>query len=185
MIHDTGIQKAATTSINATRAGNPDVKLIPIPPNACITGDGGAIVNAVGLFTEENRLLAVLQGPTKVILKFQATINTTLEAPYFAFQVINAKGLRVLGSNTYVLNMKVPRIEANRSVMVEFSFPFPELENGQYLIALGIADGTPQKHIRQTFIADAYELSVISTSTFQTQSVLVKIPDCVADIQIN
>ena len=184
MVHDTGMQQASTAAVTASSAGSREANLVPVPQNACITGDGGVTVNAVGLFTEDHQRLTVLNGPTKVHLIFQVTTRTPLDNPYFAFQIINATGLRVLGSNTCVLNMKIPRIDAGCIVSVKFSFPFPEIENGQYLIALGVADGTPEKHIRHTFIADAYEFHCISTSAYQTQAVLLKIPDCVADIRV-
>ena len=184
MVHDVGVQQAPVAVVAASSPGNRPGNLAPIPGNACITGEGGATINAVGLFAEDHRRITILNGSAKVRLIFEASTKVSLDHPYFAFQIVNAKGLRVLGSNTFVLKMKIPRIEAGRRVSVQFSFTFPELENGPYLIALGIADGTPDKHIRHVFIADAHEINLISASIYQTQAVLLKIPNCLADVHV-
>ncbi len=184
MIHDTGIQPVATATMTESPTESQDYKLALLPQNAFITGDGGATINAVGLFTEDHQRLTVLDGPTNVQLIFNVTAKTFISTPFFGFQIINSKGLRVLGSNSYVLDMTPPPIAAGTNVSVCFSFLFPEIENGSYLIALGVADGTGEKHIRHQFIADAYEFQFLSTSPMQTQAVLLKLPNCSMDLSV-
>ena len=69
--------------------------------------------------------------------------------------------------------------------MVSFSFVFPEIENGTYLIAAGIADGTQDNHIRHQYIADAYELQFSSLDLRQQQSVIFKLENCTTDVMVN
>lgn len=181
MVHDTGIQPAPRADAAPAPAEKGGDELVPIPPNAFITGDGGAVIQAIGLFAEDHRRLAMLSGPTRVRLVFQVAAMTRLENPYFGFQIVNAKGLQIMGSNTPVLNRTMSPIEKGERVTVCFSFLFPEIENGSYLIAIGVADGTPETHIRHQLVADAYEFQFLSTSSYQKQGVLLKLTDCAFD----
>lgn len=177
MVHDTGLQHAPA----AAAAGAPETMadgLAPIPAQALITGDGGAVIEACGLFDEHGQRLAVLTGPTRVRLRLRVATKVPLAVPYFGFQVVNAKGLRVLGSNTAVLRLTLPALAAGARVQVEFAFDFPEIANGPYLLALGVADGTADRHVRHQYVADAYEFLFSSASDLQKQDVLLKLADC-------
>jgi ABC-type polysaccharide/polyol phosphate transport system ATPase subunit len=182
MVHDTGVQAAPDSGGDSGSSGVGGEGLIPIPRNALITGDGGAAINAVGLFSEDNRRLSIVQGPSTVRLVVRVTAQIPLENPYFAFQIVNSKGLRVMGSNTSVLDMTMPPLALGESVTVSFTFPFPEIENGHYLVAVGVADGSAENHIRHQFVADAYDFQFVSTSRLQKQDVLLKLPQCKIDI---
>ena len=177
MVHDTGLQQAPA----AAAADSPETVaggLAPIPAQALITGDGGAVIEACGLFDEHGQRLAVLTGPTRVRLRLRVATKVPLAVPYFGFQIVNAKGLRVLGSNTAVLRLALPALAAGARVQVEFAFDFPEIANGSYLLALGVADGTADRHVRHQHIADAYEFLFSSASDLQKQDVLLKLTEC-------
>lgn len=182
MTHDTGV--LASLPVSGGKEGGGEDELSPVPAKAFVTGEGGAVIRAVGLFGEDQRRLAVINGPTPVRLVFEVVTRVALDLPYFAFQIINSRGLRILGSNTCVLNTPVEPIGAGATVRVGFRFDFPEIENGTYLIALGVADGTSARHIRHAYMTDASEIQCLSNSAFQTQAVLLKLPDCMADVQI-
>lgn len=184
MVHDTGIQPAPRADAAPAPAEKGGDELVPIPPNAFITGDGGAVIQAIGLFAEDHRRLALLNGPTRVRLVFQVVAKTRLDNPYFGFQIVNAKGLPVMGSNTPVLNRTMAPLEKGERATVCFSFLFPEIENGSYLIAIGVADGTPETHVRHQLVADAYEFQFLSTSSYQKQGVLLKLTDCAFDLNV-
>ncbi len=177
MMHDVGVLKASAPTSTPQENGISN-QLVPIPSDAMITGEGGAVIEAVGLFTTPSTRTTVLNGPTAVKLIMKVTSSTTINMPYYGFQIVSAKGLRLMGSNTDVLNVNLPTLEAGETTLVHFSFTIPEIENGSYLIAIGVADGTSDKHIRHQFIADAYEFQFLSTSDFQRQSVLFKLPEC-------
>lgn len=184
MVHDTGVQKVERLPAYATVGIIQGYDLIPIPSNALITGDGGANVEAVGFFTEENKKITILNSSEKVKIVFQVSTKVRIEKPFFAFQIINRTGLRITGSNTYLQNLKINSLDIGNRVLVSFSFLFPEIENGSYLIAIGIADGTVDKHIRHQFISDAYEFQFSSSSLLQKQAVILKLDKCKALINI-
>lgn len=180
MLHDTGV---SVSSIHQDHSQlDADHSLIPVPPHAFITGDGGAEVQAVGLFSREGKRLVIISQPEFVTLLFRIAVKKPINQPYFGFQIVDSKGLRVMGCNTPALESRFDPIPAGREVVVRFRFNLPEIENGSYVIAVGVADGSPECHIRHQFVADAYEFKVSSTSSFQKQSVLLKLPDCVVDL---
>ena len=133
---------------------------------------------AAGLFNAKSQRISVLHGPTDVKLVMKVSATVPLIAPYYGFQIVNAKGLRLMGCNTAVLKAEPPALGAGESTLASFRFTIPEIENGTYLIALGIADGTTDRHIRHQHVADAYEFQFLSESELQQQSVLLKLPEC-------
>ena len=177
MVHDVGVLTSAA-SAPAAEGGGVESGLVPIPPQAMITGEGGAAIMAAGLFNAKSQRISVLHGPTDVKLVMKVSANVPLRAPYYGFQIVNAKGLRLMGCNTAVLKAEPPALGAGESALASFCFTIPEIENGTYLIALGIADGTTDRHIRHQHVADAYEFQFLSDSELQQQSVLLKLPGC-------
>ena len=182
MVHDADVQRAVSVSGTVLTANQGSADLIPIPNDALITGEGGATIDAVGFFTEDNKRIKVLEGCRNVKILFRVSVKVRLRDPYFGFQILNRTGLRILGSNTYVLGHKMASIEAGGTVLACFSFLFPEIENGIYFIAVGVADGTHETHVRHQYIADAYDFQFSSGSPFQKQAVLLKLKDCCAQI---
>ncbi|MGA2526728.1 MAG: ABC transporter ATP-binding protein [Smithellaceae bacterium] len=182
MVHDTGLQQAIVAMTDALKNKGNEYDLVPVPVNACITGEGGATVDAVGFFTEDNKRITLLDGPKNVKIVFRVNAKVMIDNPYVGFHIINIKGLRIIGSNNHVLGQEMARIDAGDTVLVNFSFLFPEIENGTYFVALGVNDGTMQTHIRHQYIADAYEFQFNSMSLLQRQAVLFKLNHCSVDV---
>ncbi len=182
MVHDADVQRAVSVSGAVLAANQGSADLIPVPNDALITGEGGATIDAIGFFTEDNKRITVLDGCRNVKILFRVSSKVKLRDPYFGFQILNRTGLRILGSNTCVLGHKITSIEAGATVLARFSFLFPEIENGIYFIAVGVADGTQETHVRHQYIADAYDFQFSSDSSFQKQAVLLKLKDCCAQI---
>ena len=177
MVHDVGVL-TPSASVPVAAGGDVESDLVPIPPHAMITGEGGAAIVAAGLFNAKSQRISVLHGPTAVKLIMKVSATVPLINPYYAFQIVTAKGLRLMGCNTVVLKADPPALGAGETALASFCFTIPEIENGTYLIALGIADGTTDRHIRHQHVADAYEFQFLSESEFQQQSVLLKLPEC-------
>ena len=182
MMHDTGIQQAVVaTSVESENKGN-EYDLIPVPANALITGDIGASVDGVGFFTENNQRTVVLNNSQKVKVVWQVSTKVRIENPYFAFQVINNKGVKIMGCNNHVLSQRLPPIGPGCRVLVTYTFMFPEIENGEYMLSVCVNDGTQAAHIRYQNVHDAYLFHFQSQSIFQTQGVFLKLHDCILNI---
>jgi len=185
MIHDTSMQTAIPVSTTLSSAADEVSNFLsPIPQNACISGDGGATVERIGILTEAGAPITLIDCSQKLQVVYEVLVKKTLDHPFFAFQVINNKGLRIMGSNTYVEGKTLDKLMPGDHVLVRFSFQFPEIENGTYLLASGIADGTQENHIRHQFIADAYVFQFSSNSARQKQSVIFKLNDCETTVKV-
>jgi ABC-type polysaccharide/polyol phosphate transport system ATPase subunit len=184
MLHDTSVLRSSPKPTGESQKQLAQKKLLPISTTACITGDGGAEVLAVGFFGRDNTMIQSLHEAQKATLVFDVRTNVKLDMPWFAFQVLNDRGIRVLGSNSYVLEKRIPPILPNQQLRVKFDFSFPELANGKYLVSLGVADGTQDKHIRHQHIVDAYQFEMLSHSMLQKQATLLKLSDCTAEIDV-
>ena len=148
-----------------------------------ITGEGGATVDSVGFFTEENKRITLLDGDKMVKIIYRVSTKVKIENPYVGFSIINSKGLYILGCNNHVLGKQWPPIEEGRCVNICISFFFPEIANGSYLISVGINEGTMETPIRLQNVVDAYEFQFQSHSQFQKQIHIFKLHDYRMDIK--
>lgn len=180
MVHDTGVQKVESAKLSIDKLQD---ELVPIPANAFITGEEGVSVDAVGFFTDDNKRIVVLDSAQRVKIKYKITANIRIENPYFGFQVIDSKDLRVMGCNNHVLGISISPIESGTSCYVSFSFNFPEIENGQYILAVGVNDGSIDTHVRYQNVWDAYLFEFNSQSLLQKQAVMYKLPECSIDVE--
>jgi len=155
-----------------------DDLLAPIPNNAIANGEGGVQIESMGFFNAEDESISILYSPQHVRITFKMQVKERLQTPLVAFQIVNCKGIRIMGSNNHVIQEDLPPMDAGSSYLIHFKFPFPEIENGEYLIAAGVGDGTIDHHIRHHFIADAYHFTFHSSSLYQRQLVLFKLPEC-------
>jgi ABC-type polysaccharide/polyol phosphate transport system ATPase subunit len=183
MVHDTVVQQAVDTPTAVLPNQEQMYDLSPVPRNALITGEGGASIDAVGFFTEDDKKITFLDGCKKVKIVFRVSTKEKIDNPFFGFQIINSKGLRVLSDSNILLDQKSSSIPAGSTVEVNFSFDFPEISNGRYLIAVGFNDGSIETHVRHTYILDAYDFVFQSSSIWQKQSGLVKIKDCFLELR--
>ena len=180
MIHDTGVLKVDVIS-DKIKNDIPDsgkLKLVSIPKNAMITGEGGVEVEGIGFFDEKGELISTLTKEQWVKIVYRFVARTYIQHPFLSFQVINRKGIIILANRNIYLNKVINPIEENQKVQVSFDFFFPEIENDQYLIAFGINDGYDDKHIRLFFIMDAYQFEYNSRSVYQKQLGLIKLKEC-------
>ncbi len=177
MVHNTTAIKEVPSS---TTKGMPDEHdlLAPIPNNAIANGEGGAQIESIGFFNANDESISILYSPQHVRITFKMKVKERLETPYVGFQIVNRIGIRIMGSNNHVLKEDLPLMDAGSTYLIHFKFPFPEIENGEYLIAAGVSDGTIEHHVRHHFVADAYHFTFHSASLYQRQLVLLKLPEC-------
>lgn len=180
MMHDTVLKVTSAVCVDGvgSNLGRGSDSLAAMPSNATMTGEGGASIDAVGLFDDGGNLVRVLDRGQQVRVVFKVSVYERIESPFFGMQIINSKGLRVISNGNLVIGNYLRPIEAGTVVRVEFSFQFPEIENGEYLIALGVNDGTSENHIRHCYAYDAYEFQFISSSIIQKQAGLIKMKEC-------
>lgn len=181
-VHDSNI---IVSTENSTKKDNNEHKLFdlqPIPPYANINGDGRAIIDAVGLFNMNNKLLKIIYHTQRVKVVFRVTANIEIIEPWIGFSFINNKGVKVVGSNSFGLQKQLQSLKESSVTGFSFEFVFPEIENGIYSISVAINDGNPDVHTREFNILDAYEFEFNSSHLLQKQQAVLKIEDCLINI---
>lgn len=158
-----------------------EVELPTIPERATINGEGGAVIDGVGIFGQNNSLLSCMYGPQNVRVIIRVRTDVDIEMPWVGFSFINSKGQRILGSNSYGLGKFLMPLKQGDCKYYSFNFDLPEIENGTYLLSVAINDGTPEQHRRIFNILDAYEFEFLSDHAMQKQVTILKVTNCTLD----
>jgi ABC-type polysaccharide/polyol phosphate transport system ATPase subunit len=142
------------------------------------TGVGGVHLIKAELLNEGLPVTILSESHNSLHLIYILRLDEVLTSPVFCFQILNQTGIRLFGSNTYVKDCDF-KLEKNPcEVKVSFRFQLPELMNGAYFIEIGVYDGSPENHVRIINIPDALVFEYQSLSKLQSQSPIVKLPDC-------
>jgi lipopolysaccharide transport system ATP-binding protein len=151
----------------------------PLHEKATINGTGGAVIDAVGIFNQENNFVTALYEPCEIKVTFSVNTNVDVTSPWVGFSFVNTKGVRVFGANSYGLNASMKPLSAGDTRFYTFKFQFPEIENGAYLLSVAINDGTPEEHVRLFNVLDAYQIEFSSRHLHQLQQSILKINNCI------
>jgi lipopolysaccharide transport system ATP-binding protein len=128
-------------------------------------GIGGARVVDVSLSTDDGAKLSWAVGGEKVIFNVLCEAKANLNDPIVGFLVKDKLGQIIFGENTYLSLLDSP-MPVNKGVLFQagFSFTMPIMPNGDYSIAVAIAEGTQERHVQHHWIHDALVFKVHSSS---------------------
>ena len=128
------------------------------------TGLGGATIQRVALFNVEDRYNSSLfVGGEKLDLFIDIIAKNQLNSPIIAADFRDRKGNLLFGLNTYFIAKELPAFDSNTRVILRFSFVIPLLLNGDYSIALAIADGSYADHVQHHIINEALLFKIRSS----------------------
>ncbi|MEB0120480.1 ABC transporter ATP-binding protein [Pseudomonas sp. CCI1.2] len=126
------------------------------PSNAEKFGQGGAKILNVRLQDMNAAALNWVVGGETVTLKIEVVALTALVSPIVGFYVKDRLGQTLFGDNTYVSYARNPIRSSRGDVFIaEFKFPMPWLAQGDYSIAVAVAEGTQSDHVHHQWIHDA------------------------------
>ncbi|MHC1708681.1 MAG: ABC transporter ATP-binding protein [Bacteroidales bacterium] len=127
-------------------------------------GEGGALITDVAFFlTETREKILTLQGKENVTLGIKLKILEDLMNPIVGFNFKNAYGVCVFGTNTFQENVKLDYfLKKGTQDSVFFSFSFPALGNGKYIIEMAVADGTQISHTQKHMVYDVLTFEVFN-----------------------
>jgi hypothetical protein len=120
------------------------------------TGVGGATIQRVALYNVEDRSnSALFVGGEKLDLFIDIIAKNQLNSPIIAADFRDRKGNLLFGLNTYFIAKELSAFHSNTRVILRFSFVIPLLLNGDYSIAVAIADGSYVDHVQHHIINEA------------------------------
>lgn len=154
---------------NKKEQRNTDNKLINISGIVESYGDKKALINAIGLFQNDEIVETVIPNElTKIVIRVE--FKEEIFQPIVGFTIRDRLGNVVFQSNSEVLQAE---IESNKKYgEYEFEFIFPELNVGQYTISPAVASGTQSNHIQHNWIHDAFVFNVINNNLYNLEGML-------------
>ena len=141
--------------INHSQLRN-DLEIFRFDANQAGFGQGSARIAEVHLEDLSGQALHWVVGGEAVRLVVQIQVSHDLDRPIVGFYVKDRLGQTLFGDNTYISYRDQPKAVAEGQLLqAVFEFPMPILPQGDYSIAVAIADGTQEDHVQHHWIHDA------------------------------
>jgi lipopolysaccharide transport system ATP-binding protein len=176
VLNDTSIEKTQTTaSIQVEPSDGSSAS-----ETACITGNkvasydnmalakgwesGGASILSATLTSVDGGAKGVLAGGEKVRLLIRAKAYAVLKNALIGFLVRDRLGQDLFGENTFTNSLIKPcAVLEGQEFEAEFLFEFPMLPNGQYSMAMSVANGDLHNNVQHHWLHDALIINVSSS----------------------
>lgn len=123
---------------------------------------GKAEIISVRLLSKNNDDNSLLLGGELVNLEIVAKANDSIYSPILGWFVKDKLGQSLFGEHTYTYIDKPLRVESGEKIKAVFQFQMPLLPNGEYTVAVAIAEGNPYEPIQHHWLHDALVLKIVS-----------------------
>lgn len=141
-----------------------DIHIFPFDPDAEGFGEHRARVTHVQLCGENGEpFLTALAGEC-VTLEIELQAEVAMDSVIVGFYVKDRLGQLLFGDNTVFVHEGEFGVEAGQVFRAAFRFEMPRLGNGDYFVAVGVAEGTQDQHVIQHWLHEALRFSAISGS---------------------
>jgi lipopolysaccharide transport system ATP-binding protein len=125
---------------------------------------GSANILSATLTSVDDGTIGVLAGGEKVRLRIRAKAYVALENALIGFLVRDRLGQDLFGENTFAKSLIKPcNVLKGQEFEAEFLFEFPMLPNGQYSMAMSVADGDLHNNVQHHWLHDALIINVSSS----------------------
>lgn len=133
-----------------------DIHVSPFHPGAESFGELKARVVDVAILDEDDTQLAWVTGGESVVLELTAEADEPLDNVIVGFYVKDRLGQLLFGDNTYLSYLDNGfSVVAGESFRARFHFDMPRLQSGDYFITAGVAEGSQNDHVIQSWVHEA------------------------------
>jgi lipopolysaccharide transport system ATP-binding protein len=133
-----------------------DIHISPFRPDAQSFGELKARVTDVAILDEEGTELAWVTGGESVVLELTAEAEEPLNNVIVGFYVKDRLGQLLFGDNTYLSYRDNGFSAAAGEVFrARFHFDMPRLQAGDYFVTAGVAEGSQNDHVIQSWVHEA------------------------------
>ncbi len=133
-----------------------DIHISPFHPDAESFGELKARVTDVAILDEDGTQLAWVTGGESVVLELTAEADEPLDNVIVGFYVKDRLGQLLFGDNTYLSYLDNGfSVAAGEIFHARFHFDMPRLQAGDYFITAGVADGSQNDHVIQSWVHEA------------------------------
>jgi lipopolysaccharide transport system ATP-binding protein len=159
---------SAPSRAPAERASSPDhrnsIELFTFDPNGADFGKRGIDIRAAGLFDAAGNPLSWAAGGDAVSLRIQCRAAQSAFSPIVGFMVKDRLGQVIFSDNTYVGYAHRPlTLAAGEEFEARFDFQMPVMPQGDYVVAVAVAEGTQAEHVQHHWIHEAMAFKVHSS----------------------
>jgi lipopolysaccharide transport system ATP-binding protein len=150
--------------VNSSNLRN-DIEVFKFDLSGESFGVGGAGIIDVSLNEVDGSKLSWAVGGEKVVFEIVCEARAQIYDPIIGFQVKDKLGQVIFGDNTYLsFQNEIMAIKKGEIFRAQFTFVMPLMPNGDYSVAVAIAEGTQERHVQHDWIHDALVFKVHSTS---------------------
>ncbi len=121
-------------------------------------GNGDAIITRAGIINEKGNVVNVLEPYKTVSFVFAVEYKKLVERPILGMEIFDRLGNVIFSTNTEMIGVQLP--EAEGMVRYDFSIDIPPLNDGEYTISPGLANGFQDSHVQLCWIDDAITFRV-------------------------
>jgi len=133
-----------------------DIQVFPFDPASAGAGTLHARVADVAMLNEHGDPIAWIVGGECVILEIAVVSDIDLDSVIVGFYIKDRLGQYLFGDNTYLTYQDAAfSMSAGETVRARFRFDMPRLQQGEYFVTAGIADGTQDEHELQNWLHEA------------------------------
>lgn len=128
-------------------------KIPDVDSTVHLEGNGQAKIYQCGLFDESNELIDVVEPKQLIKCIVRISFERTISHPILGLAIRDRLGNEVIGINSQTLGVELPTAKGKQEYIV--SFAMPELNKGQYVVTVAVADGYQEDHVQLCWLNDA------------------------------
>lgn len=141
-----------------------DIHIFPFNPEAEGFGECHARVVHAHLCNEQGEPVQTVLGGESVALEIELQADIAMDSVIVGFYVKDRHGQLLFGDNTVFVHENGFAVEAGQAFRALFRFEMPRLGNGDYFVAVGVAEGTQDQHVIQHWLHEALRFSTLGGS---------------------
>lgn len=122
-------------------------------------GNGQARIYQCGFFDQNGNLVENVNPGDEVTCAIRIHFLKKAQHPILGLAVRDRLGNDIIGINSQTLRIELPAAEGRQEY--RFSFVIPELNHGEYVVSIAIANGYQGDHIQMCWVDDALVFKVL------------------------
>lgn len=141
-----------------------DIHVFPFNPEMEGFGERRVRVVHAQLCSEGGESVQTVRAGECVELDIELQAENDIDSVIVGFYIKDRLGQLLFGENTVFVHEDGFAVSAGQSFRAAFRFEMPRLGNGDYFVAVGVAEGTQDQHVIQHWLHEALRFSAIGGS---------------------
>lgn len=136
-----------------------DMRIFPFRPDEEGFGEHKARIIDVAFCNDAGEPVAIVLAGELVVLEIDLLAEHDIDNVIVGFYIKDRLGQLLLGDNTVLSHEGDFAVSAGESFKARFCFEMPRLNDADYFITVGVAEGTQEQHVIQHWLHEALRFS--------------------------